>query len=246
MKTVEAFAKATGQSFHLYYSIDYTSKGRIKKLLHNAAAETAWAAPIKPAKNLSRKLPLIPGMPVFLVDNTATELGLSNGSDRTLVSVKYEESEGCHYAVSVEVDFPSYYNQSKSHPHCVTFGHLKGACLFTLPSPTGKAKFTCIRKQVPLILAFAYTAHNSWGRSLSSGYLDLVSCKDLAMAYVMLFRLRTLDGITILRPFALQKIKYHASQSVRNKLKQLDALSEITFASACKALSWFYDRPEVV
>jgi len=215
-------------------------------MLRNAAAEAAWAAPIKPAKNLSGKLPLIPGMPVFLVDNIATELGLSNGSEGTLVSVKYEENEGHRYAVSVEVDFPSYYNQSKSHPHHVTLGRLQGSCPFTLPSPTGKARFTCNRKQVPIIPAFAYTAHNSQGRSLNSGCLDLASCKDLAMTYVMLSRLRTLDGITILRPFALQKIKCHAPQSVRNELKQLDALAEITSASARKALSWFYDRPEVL
>ncbi|KIJ44903.1 hypothetical protein M422DRAFT_107638, partial [Sphaerobolus stellatus SS14] len=73
--------------------------------------------------------------------------------------------------------------------------------------------------QVPIIPAFAYTAHNSQGRSLNTCCIDLASCVDLAMAYVMLSRLRSLDGLTILRPFALSKIKCHAPQEVRNELK---------------------------
>ena len=237
MRSTKAFAEATNQPFHLYHSFDYTSKGRKKKVLRNAAAEAAWAAPIKAAKNLSGKLPLIPGMPVFLVENIATELGLSNGSEGTLVSVKYEEAESHRYAVSVDVDFPSYNNPSKSHPHHVTLGRIKQPCPFTLPSSTGKAAFSCTREQIPIIPAFAYTAHNSQGRSLNAACLDLASCNSLAMAYVMLSRLRTLDGITILRPFAQKQIDSHTLQAVRDELKQLDKLAEVTSASACKELS---------
>ena len=57
------------------------------------------------------------------------------------------------------------------------------------------------------------------------------------MAYVMLSRLRTLDGITILRPFAQKQIDSHAPQAVRDELKWLDKLAEVTSASACKELS---------
>jgi len=80
MKSAEAFAKATGQPFHLYYSLDCTGHGRKKKVLKNAAAEAAWIAPVKAAKNLSGHLPLIPGMPVFLTENIAPELGLCKGN----------------------------------------------------------------------------------------------------------------------------------------------------------------------
>ena len=87
MRSTQTFAEATNQLFYLYHLFDYTSKGTKKKVLHNAAAEAAWAAPIKAENKLSGKLPLIPGMPVFLVENIATELGLSNCSEGTLVSV---------------------------------------------------------------------------------------------------------------------------------------------------------------
>jgi len=53
MGSAQAFAGATNSPFELYYSLDYTSKGRKKKVLHKAAAEVAWTAPIKPVKNLS-------------------------------------------------------------------------------------------------------------------------------------------------------------------------------------------------
>ncbi|KIJ42109.1 hypothetical protein M422DRAFT_125706, partial [Sphaerobolus stellatus SS14] len=66
--------------------------------------------------------------------------------------------------------------------------------------------------QIPIIPAFAYTAHNSQGRSLNAACIDLASCKDLAMAYVMVSRIRNLSGLTILRPFATKKVKCHAPQ----------------------------------
>ncbi|KIJ44904.1 hypothetical protein M422DRAFT_107304, partial [Sphaerobolus stellatus SS14] len=116
----EAFSKATGQAFHLYHSIDTTGRGRKKKSLQNAAAQAAWMAPVKDAENLSGKLPLVPGMPVFLTKNIAPELGLANGSEGTLVSVKYEELEERRYAVSVDVDFPTYCNPNKTNSHRVT------------------------------------------------------------------------------------------------------------------------------
>ncbi|KAF8592083.1 hypothetical protein K439DRAFT_1244574, partial [Ramaria rubella] len=105
-----AFAGATNQEFHFYYSSDTKGLGKCKHLLQNAAAIAAWNAPVKSAGDLSGCLPLIPGMPVFLTVNLATELGLSNGSEGTLVSVKYELRHGRHYTISAEVDIHSYTN----------------------------------------------------------------------------------------------------------------------------------------
>ena len=77
-------------------------------MLQNEAAHAAWASPVKAAGDLSGRLSLIPGMPVFLTENIATELGLSNLSERILVSVKYQVCDYKHYAISAEVDFESY------------------------------------------------------------------------------------------------------------------------------------------
>ncbi|KIJ25643.1 hypothetical protein M422DRAFT_119911, partial [Sphaerobolus stellatus SS14] len=73
--------------------------------------------------------------------------------------------------------------------------------------------------QIPLIPAFAYTAHNSQGRSLNAGCIDFACCPTIACAYVMLSQLCTLDGLSILRPFSFQKICKHAPQEVRNELQ---------------------------
>jgi hypothetical protein len=49
-------------------------------------------------------------MPVFLVENLATELGFSNSTPGMLVGVKYRvetnQQTTWRYAISVEVDFP--------------------------------------------------------------------------------------------------------------------------------------------
>ncbi|KIJ23824.1 hypothetical protein M422DRAFT_195444, partial [Sphaerobolus stellatus SS14] len=73
--------------------------------------------------------------------------------------------------------------------------------------------------QVPIVPAFAYTAHNSQGRSLNVGCINFASCPNLAMAYVMLSCLRCLDGLTILRPFASNKIRCRAPEEIQNELK---------------------------
>jgi len=56
-------------------------------ILQNNAAKAAWNGKAKDAKDLSGHLLLIPGMPVFLTENIATELGLSNGSEGTYTNI---------------------------------------------------------------------------------------------------------------------------------------------------------------
>ena len=108
IKAAKSFARAANYSFHFYYSIDTCGHGSKKNLLQNEAAHAAWASPVKAARDLSGRLPLIPGMPVFLTENIATGLGLSNGSEGTLVSVKYQVHDNKCYAFSAEADFDSY------------------------------------------------------------------------------------------------------------------------------------------
>ncbi|KAF8592082.1 hypothetical protein K439DRAFT_1289871, partial [Ramaria rubella] len=63
-----------------------------------------------------------------------------------------------------------------------------------------------------------YTAHNSQGRSLNSACIDLSSCPTISCAYVMLSRLRSLEGLSILRPFSFDKIHRHAPQDMPKEL----------------------------
>ncbi|KAJ6622259.1 hypothetical protein B0H10DRAFT_2214622 [Mycena sp. CBHHK59/15] len=67
--------------------------GGKKRQLSGLAAEVAWSIPVKEANDLGGKVPFVPGMPVFCTENIATELGISNGSPGTLISIVYEEIE---------------------------------------------------------------------------------------------------------------------------------------------------------
>ena len=177
-------------------------------------------------------------MPVFLTENIATELGLSNGSEGTVVSLKYEEKDNRRYLISVTVDFPSYTGGEGSCPHHVTLKPLSSTFTFTIPG--SDRAYGATRHQVPLIPGFAYTAHNSQGRSLNTACIDFASCTSIACAYVMLSRLKSLEGLSILRPFSFDKINKHAPEDVRNELKRMDDMYEVTKANMIPHLSLYY------
>ncbi|KAJ7036466.1 hypothetical protein C8F04DRAFT_930822, partial [Mycena alexandri] len=113
----KVFAAATGQDYHIYYSRDTRGRGRKREQLTGLAAEAAWSVPVKDANDLGGKVPYLPGMAVFCTENLATELGISNGSPGTLVSIVYDETDGRRYAISAEVDFKAYKNSDLNAPY---------------------------------------------------------------------------------------------------------------------------------
>ncbi|KAJ7180909.1 hypothetical protein C8R46DRAFT_846742, partial [Mycena filopes] len=116
----QAFAAATGQEFAIYYAKDMVGRGRNKTLLTGQNARDAWNTPIKSlAEDLSGRLALVIGMPIFIVENIAVELGVSNGSGGTLIGVEYEVEAGHRYAISAEVDLPLYTSEDPAaeFPH---------------------------------------------------------------------------------------------------------------------------------
>ncbi|KAF9013777.1 hypothetical protein BDZ89DRAFT_935225, partial [Hymenopellis radicata] len=116
----QAFSTATGQEFAVYYAQDIVGTGKNSVELTGRNAKAAWRTPIKAnASDLSGRLPLVVGMPVTMVDNKAVELGLCNGASGKLISINYAVRNHRRYAISAEVDFPSYSNPdpNASHPH---------------------------------------------------------------------------------------------------------------------------------
>ncbi|THU79552.1 hypothetical protein K435DRAFT_605365, partial [Dendrothele bispora CBS 962.96] len=127
----KAFAKATGQEFHVYYSEDYVTDKELRRTRYFVGREAsdAWKAEIKSdARDLSGRLGLVVGMPVIVVDNVAVELGISNGSRGTLVGIKYATVRERRYALSADVRLPNYFNSSSGHddPHVVTISTIVG------------------------------------------------------------------------------------------------------------------------
>lgn len=99
----------------------------------------------------------------------------------------------------------------------------------------GKQKHTSIsRLQLPLLPSYAYTDYKSQGRSLNTAIVDPESASSLQGAYVMLSRIRTLEGLIILRPFKANKIEQRLSQELRkemDRLYKLDTETSTNFAS---------------
>ncbi|KAJ3840146.1 hypothetical protein EV361DRAFT_786414, partial [Lentinula raphanica] len=68
------------------------------------------------------------------------------------------------------------------------------------------------------------TAHKAQGCTYSNVILDLESCSGTERPYVMVSRVKSLDGLIILRPFTRTKIMCRQSQDVRSELRRLQHL----------------------
>ncbi|KAJ3836601.1 hypothetical protein F5878DRAFT_508778, partial [Lentinula raphanica] len=68
------------------------------------------------------------------------------------------------------------------------------------------------------------TAHKSQGGTFNRVVIDLESCMGTERPYVMISRVKSLEGLLILRPFGKGKITCHQSQEVRSELNRLNNL----------------------
>ncbi|KAJ7497910.1 hypothetical protein B0H11DRAFT_2226597 [Mycena galericulata] len=94
----------------------------------------------------------------------------------------------------------------------------------TFKHPDSGKKCLIKRTQVPLVPAFAMTAHKAQGKSLDVVMMDLESTIGTEAPYVMLSRATSLEGVFILRPFQKKVIQRHPSQDVRDEFRRLDVL----------------------
>ncbi|CAF4200146.1 unnamed protein product [Rotaria sordida] len=160
--------------------------------------------PDNKTEHLPGYLPLVPGMPVLLTENVATELGLSNGTRGIFRQLVYDESsEDVRYQ---DKNFPpntKFITQPKyalvEFPGCkldnklaelqskiVPIAISEQTFLFDakelLPENVAKAakinkkttKLTVKRKALPLIPAYSMTTYKSQGQTLGKIIVDLV------------------------------------------------------------------------
>lgn len=76
--------------------------------------------------------------------------------------------------------------------------------------------------------AFAMTAHKAQGQTMNSVIVDLESCVGTESPYVMVSRVKSLDGSRILRPFNITKIQCHQSEDSRKEFRRLELLHLLT------------------
>ncbi|KAI0077939.1 hypothetical protein K474DRAFT_1569156, partial [Panus rudis PR-1116 ss-1] len=68
------------------------------------------------------------------------------------------------------------------------------------------------------------TAHKSQGQTMTNIIVDLQNCHGTEAPYVMISRVKSLDGLRILRPFDRKKIQCHPSEDVRKEFLRLEIL----------------------
>ena len=167
--------------------------------------KTILELPDNKTEHLPGYLPLVPGMPVLLTENVATELGLSNGARGIFHQLVYEEpSADIQFQ---DKNFPTntkFITQPKyalvEFPNCKLDSELaelrtkiipisisEQTFLFDvkelLAQNVAKAakinkkttKISIKRKALPLIPAYSMTTHKSQGQTLSKIIIDLVT-----------------------------------------------------------------------
>ncbi|KAH7872502.1 uncharacterized protein C8R40DRAFT_1013915, partial [Lentinula edodes] len=69
------------------------------------------------------------------------------------------------------------------------------------------------------------TAHKAQGQTLETAVVDFESCRGTEAPYVMASRVKSLDGLLILRPFQLKKIQCRQSEDSRKEHTRLNILA---------------------
>ncbi|CAF3843918.1 unnamed protein product [Rotaria sordida] len=195
--------------------------------------------PDNKTEHLPGYLPLVPGMPVLLTENVASELGLSNGTRGIFHQLVYDESpEDVRYH---NQNFPpntKFITQPKyalvEFPGCkldeklaqlsskrVPIAVSEQTFLFDAkelpPENAAKVakinkkttKLTVKRKALPLIPAYSMTTHKSQGQTLGKIIVRL-------------------DDILIIRPFVFATLQVKPSTAQIEELKRLDRIAQNT------------------
>ncbi|KAL1686737.1 hypothetical protein GGG16DRAFT_63693, partial [Schizophyllum commune] len=183
---------------------------------------------ILPARSTSLPsiIPLYTGMPVILRSrNLCTELGVSNGSQGTVVKL-YTTScaRGYTYCPCVIVYFPL---------SSVQLSGLPRACFPIYPIPwrfstllrSGK-QMQITRHQLPIQPAFAVTGQSAQGKTLPSVLVNLA--EGGFSAYVAASRARSLNNLYLTEPVTLQQLNKPLPRELTSEIARLQALEHNT------------------
>jgi len=107
--------------------------------------------------------------------------------------------------VVVHIDDSSTESMGKLPPHKLPI--LADSINLTFQHPFSSKKRCHIQqKQIPILPAFAMTAHQAQWQTLENIIIDLQSCKRTEAPYIMASHACSLEGLLILRPFDHRKI----------------------------------------
>jgi ATP-dependent DNA helicase PIF1 len=228
-------AQRLGVPVHNYYSQDT----RLKQPLEPRFQQLAWGTSSRWTRDALGILPLFHGMKVMITDNLALDNKLVNGADGIVQETDYGiDDAGRRYAKVCYVLVEGSKVQIPGHAYeVVPILPVTSNFKYTLPIPPnftsrsrslGPKTISISRSQLPLVPAYSYTHYKSQGRTLTRAVVDLETSASLQGAYVMLSRVKSLQGIAIFRPFKPTRIQQNLSEEQRNEFKRLQQLDEQT------------------
>ncbi|RXW18892.1 hypothetical protein EST38_g6956 [Candolleomyces aberdarensis] len=232
------FALDHEQELHWYYAEDLiggkpVQDADLRNLLHS----------LDSGKTHQRLgcIPLCIGMPVLVSQNFDVQGGVVNGSRGTVTSVRYKVNNCGHRILTSCVVLIE-----KSAPDAMpTLGRHEMPILsdnetIKVHHPYDRTKtYTFERRQVPIVPAFAMTAHRAQGQTMDRVIIDLESCSGSGAPYVMASRATSLNALHVLRDFGKGRITCPQSEDLRletKRFKLMDLHSRIRHGSALQRL----------
>lgn len=243
LKAVSTYTTRNKQKAHDYYAVDKLAGRTIENtelqdtLSEFHSGQTSQRLP---------KLSLAIGMRVIVCQNFDVPGGVVNGTVGILKKIRYwVDDEGHRHATScvIHAEDTSPTPLPGLPPHHVVALAEKVKIRFE-----NKYTFKCCsidRTQLPVLPAYAFTAHKSQGQTYEKVVVDLASCRGSAAPYVMLSRVKSLEGLCILRDFAIDKIRCHMNEDCRREMKRLERLDLQTLMSVGSAEERTYAANEL-
>jgi len=208
----------------LYHSRDLVRSSRVPHDIQHLL----WDIPSSINHDALGRLPLFIGMKVMITENLAFANGIVNGTEGIVWGIKYSEESGKRFAEVVYVLVEGCRIQFEGLPVDVVaiFPVSKGIPYVWLQTTSlGAKQFSCL--QLPLLPSYAYTDFKSQGRTLTKVIVDLATARGQGI-YVMLSRVKSLQGLAILRYFPANKIFERISSELRDELCRLSQLARET------------------
>lgn len=218
-------ARALHEKVHAYHSRDKVAGDAASGDLQKAL----WKLQSNKCGDSLGRLPLFSGMKVMIRENLAFSKRLVNGAEGIVTEVVYEECNRVRYPTVVYLRVPGAGKVADDleedivpiFPETSYFKYVVNVNGEEVPK-------SVTRQQLPLVPAYAYTDYKSQGKSLTHAIVDLESAYSLQGVYVMLSRVRSLEGLLILRPFSVAKLCSRLSQELRNELARIDSMAHLT------------------
>ncbi|KAJ7746062.1 hypothetical protein B0H16DRAFT_1313801 [Mycena metata] len=238
------FAEDTDQDLSVFYSIDRISSRSVDKSKWKRCEQSRcsrigskmrnklWnAAPSSNSEHLPGKLLLCLGMPFLLRTNDATELCMTKGQESVVVG--WDESIGPDGQRVLDTLFVHLENLPADRtvqiaglpPNVVPLIRTTTHITVLMEDDT---LLSVAREQVTGLLNFAITDYTAQGKSRPENPVDLTNCKDHKGYYVALSRATTAAGTIILQEFDESKVTCGATGYLRQELRELEVLDEIT------------------